>query len=290
MKNIEIAGKFLGVSIGLAYLLFFQGNEIYEWICFITILISIGIPHGAIDHLLLSPEINKKKLFKFIIKYLAIIVVYLAVWLIFPALALFAFIIMSAYHFGQSHFIKLKLKKLERLTYIALGLFFLSTILWGDFEYTTSILINIIDISSFENYGFPVILLTFTLSTILILINLRTEAFGLLLESFFLGLLLYNLPLLLGFIIYFGFWHSLPSMQEEFEALKNYIKVDKVKGFIKKLLPFTLISLAGISLILLFFYNMMNSDQLTLLFFVLVSLISAPHIWYMNLFLDSRKN
>lgn len=290
MKNIEIAGKFLGVSIGLAYLLFFQGNEIYEWICFITILISIGIPHGAIDHLLLSPEINKKKLFKFIIKYLAIIVVYLAVWLIFPALALFAFIIMSAYHFGQSHFIKLKLKKLERLTYIALGLFFLSTILWGDFEYTTSILINIIDISSFENYGFPVILLTFTLSTILILINLRKEAFGLLLESFFLGLLLYNLPLLLGFIIYFGFWHSLPSMQEEFEALKNYIKVDKVKGFIKKLLPFTLISLAGISLILLFFYNMMNSDQLTLLFFVLVSLISAPHIWYMNLFLDSRKN
>lgn len=290
MKNIEIAGKFLGVSIGLAYLLFFQGNEIYEWICFITILISIGIPHGAIDHLLLSPEINKKKLFKFIIKYLAIIVVYLAVWLIFPALALFAFIIMSAYHFGQSHFIKLKLKKLERLTYIALGLFFLSTILWGDFEYTTSILSNIIDISSFENYGFPVILLTFTLSTILILINLRKEAFGLLLESFFLGLLLYNLPLLLGFIIYFGFWHSLPSMQEEFEALKNYIKVDKVKGFIKKLLPFTLISLAGISLILLFFYNMMNSDQLTLLFFVLVSLISAPHIWYMNLFLDSRKN
>jgi len=290
MKNIEMPGKFLGVSIGLAYLLFFQGNEIYEWICFITILILIGIPHGAIDHLLLSPEINNKKLFKFIIKYLAIILGYLAIWLIFPTLALLAFIIMSAYHFGQSHFIKLKLKKLERLTYISLGLFFLSTILWGDFKYTTSILSNIIDISSFENYGFPVFLLTFSLSTILILINLRKEAFWLLLESFFLGILLYYLPLLLGFIIYFGFWHSLPSMQEEFEALKNHIKVDKVKGFIKKLLPFSLISLAGISLILLFFYNMMNSDQLTLLFFVLVSLISAPHIWYMNLFLDSRKN
>jgi hypothetical protein len=79
-------------------------------------------------------------------------------------------------------------------------------------------------------------------------------------------------------------------MQEEFEALKNYLKVDKLKGFIKKLLPFTLISLTGISVVLIVFSKMMTPDQLTLLFFVMVSLISAPHIWYMNLFLDSRKN
>jgi beta-carotene 15,15'-dioxygenase len=289
MKNIEIVGKIFGLSLGLAYLLFFQGNEIYEWICFISILVLIGIPHGAIDHLLLSPEINKEKLFKFIVKYLLIIAVYLAVWMIFPTWALFAFILMSAYHFGQSHFIKLKIKKLERLTYLSLGLFFLSTILWGDFEYTTSILSNIIEVSYLKNYGFLFIILTFSFSTILILINLQKEGFWLLVESIFLGILLYHLPLLLGFIIYFGFWHSLPSMKEEFEALENYLKVDKVKGFIKKLLPFTLISLTGISVILIVFSKMMNPDQLTLLFFIMVSLISAPHIWYMNLFLDTRK-
>ncbi len=289
MKNIEIVGKFLGIIIGLVYLLFFQGNQIYEWICFISILTLIGIPHGAIDHLLLSPEINKKKLFDFIIKYLVIIAVYLALWMIFPTWALFAFILMSAYHFGQSHFIKSKIKKLERLTYLSLGLFFLSTILWGDFEYTTSILSNIIEVSSLKNYGNQFIFLTFSLATILIAINLKKEAFWLLLESVLLGMLLYHLPLLLGFIIYFGFWHSLPSMKEEFEALENYLKDDKVKGFILKLLPFTLISLAGISVILLIFSKMMNTNQLTLLFFILVSLISAPHIWYMNLFLNSRK-
>jgi Brp/Blh family beta-carotene 15,15'-monooxygenase len=289
MKNIEIIGKFLGVIIGIAYLLFFQGNEIYEWICFISILVLVGIPHGAIDHLLLSPEINKKKLFNFILKYLVIIVAYLAIWMIFPTWALLAFILMSAYHFGQSHFIKLKIKKLERLTYLSLGLYFLSTILWGDFEYTTAILSNIIEVSSLKNYGFPFIILTFSLSTVLIVINLKKDAFWLLLESILLGILLYHLPLLLGFIIYFGFWHSLPSMNEEFEALKNYLRVDKVKEFIKKLLPFTLISLIGITLILVIFSKMMNTDQLTLLFFVMVSLISAPHIWYMNVFLDSRK-
>ncbi|MCL6261302.1 Brp/Blh family beta-carotene 15,15'-dioxygenase [Aquiflexum sp. TKW24L] len=290
MKNIETAGKLLGTAIGLTYLLFFEGNEVYQWLCFAIILITIGIPHGAIDHLLLNPITDRKNLIRFILKYLAIILAYLAIWLIFPILALIAFLLMSAYHFGQSHFIKLRLEKYDRLTYLSLGSFFLSAILWGDFGYTTSILSNITDVSYLNSYGIFVILGTFTLSAVLILANFHTKALWLLLEISLLGLFLFYLPLLLGFIIYFGFWHSLPSMAEEFEALKDYLEDQKIKNFIQKLLPFTLMSLAGIGLVLLFFYTVMAVDQLTLLFFIMVSLISAPHIWYMNLFLDKRKN
>lgn len=290
MRGIETTGKIIGAALGISYLLFFEGNEMFQWICFGAILITIGIPHGAIDHLLLNPVVGRKNLIRFIFKYLSIIAVYLAIWLIFPILALAAFLIMSAYHFGQSHFIKLPLKKLEGLTYLILGSFFLSTILWGDFHYTTSILTNITDVGFLVPYGTAVILFTFGLSAILITANLGKKGIWLLLEISLLGLFLYQLPLLLGFIIYFGFWHSLPSMTEEFEALKDYLETQKIKNFIKKLLPFTLMSLMGMSLILMIFYNTMESDQLTLLFFILVSLISAPHIWYMNLFLDARKN
>jgi beta-carotene 15,15'-dioxygenase len=290
MKSIESAGKILGIVLGLGYLLFFEGNEGYQWICFVAILVAIGIPHGAIDHLLLNPDIDKKNLLRFIFKYLTIIAAYIGVWLLLPTLALFAFVIMSAYHFGQSHFIKYRLQKLERLTYVSLGSFFLGTILWGDFGYTTSILSNIMDVSQFGTYGIWIILFTFTISTILILANLGPKGLPLLLEISLLGLFLYHLPLLLGFIIYFGFWHSLPSMAEEFKALESYLSPQKIKNFILKLLPFTLTSLIGISLILMVFYNLMEADQLTLLFFITVSLISAPHIWYMNLFLDARKN
>jgi beta-carotene 15,15'-dioxygenase len=88
MKNIEIAGKFLGTLLGIIYLLFFQGNEIYQWICFLGILITIGIPHGAIDHLLFNPVIDKKNLQRFLMKYLAIIAGYIGVWLLVPKLAL----------------------------------------------------------------------------------------------------------------------------------------------------------------------------------------------------------
>jgi Brp/Blh family beta-carotene 15,15'-monooxygenase len=290
MKSIEIAGKILGTFLGLGYLLLFEGNEWYQWICFVAILISIGIPHGAIDHLLLNPAIEKNNLVRFILKYLAIIGIYLGVWLIFPILALSAFVSMSAYHFGQSHFIKLRLQKLEKLTYFSLGSFFLSTIFWADFGYTTSILSNIIEVTQFGIYGFWIIGSTFASSTILILVNLKAKGLLLLLEISLLGIFLYQLPLLLGFIIYFGFWHSLPSMAEEFKALEDNLKPQKIKNFILKLLPFTLISLMGIFLILMFFQNLMKEDQLTLLFFIMVSLISAPHIWYINLFLERRKS
>jgi Brp/Blh family beta-carotene 15,15'-monooxygenase len=290
MKSIETSGKIVGVVLGMSYLLFFEGNITFQWISFSIILISIGIPHGAIDHLLQNPVVSPKNLLRFVLKYLSIIAVYLAIWLLFPILALAAFLMMSAFHFGQSHFLKNPLNRLSGLTYLALGTFFLSTILWGDFNFTQSILANIIDAGIFQDFGTFIIAFSWGLSATLIGINLGKKGLILILEISFLGLFLYQLPLLLGFIIYFGFWHSLPSMTEEFEALKDYFETQKIKNFIKKLLPFTLMSLIGISIILLFFHQMMEADQLTLLFFILVSLISAPHIWYMNLFLEARKN
>ena len=84
MRDIEKIGKILGLAIAALYLIFFQGNEIFEWILFATILLTIGIPHGALDHLLLNPKIDNKGLIKFIIKYLAIIIGYLIVWIYFP--------------------------------------------------------------------------------------------------------------------------------------------------------------------------------------------------------------
>jgi beta-carotene 15,15'-dioxygenase len=153
---------------------------------------------------------------------------------------------MSAFHFGQSHFINLKLKKFEILTFLSLGLFFLSVILWGDFDYTESILSSIYDIGFVKPYGIVVVLISFVLSGWLMVINFGYKSRVLLLEVILLGMLLYNLPLLLSFIIYFGFWHSLPSMGEEFEAIKDHLDSKKIPAFIKKLLPFTLLSLLGI--------------------------------------------
>ena len=55
-------------------------------------------------------------------------------------------------------------------------------------------------------------------------------------------------------------------------------------------MPFTAASIGGMWVILAVFYPGSDSEELILLFFILVSLISAPHIWYMNIFLEARKS
>ncbi len=289
MKNIEIIGKGMGLVIALGHFLFFPESELYQWVFFGIILATVGIPHGALDHLLLTPEIDKKGLVRFILNYVLVIIGYLIVWITLPSVALLAFIVMSAYHFGQSHFINYTIVKFKTLTYLTLGAFYLSVILWGNFTYTANILNNIFEVESLRAYGFLIIGLLGISAPYLIGVNLPKKLFYFAVEMTVLGLVLYFLPLLLGFIIYFGFWHAVPSMSEEYASLKNYLGQNKKWSFVLKMLPFTAISLFGIGMILVFFFTSMPQDELILLFFILISLISAPHIWFMNRFLNSKK-
>lgn len=290
MNNIEKSGKILGIEIALVYLLFFQGNQNFEWILFGTILLTIGIPHGALDHLLLNPMINNKGLVKFIFKYLVIIILYSIIWIFFPIPALLAFIAMSAYHFGQSHFIWTTLTYQKNIIYLLTGVYYLSVIFWGDFNNTAAILNNLINIEPLQHYGLPIIISSLLISIVLINRNNLKNWKILSLEMIVVGILLYQLPLLVAFIIYFGFWHALPSMHEEYLSLKNYFFKNKLKSFIMRMIPFTAVSIGGMIVILALFYSSSEAEELILMFFILVSLISAPHIWYMNLFLESKKS
>jgi beta-carotene 15,15'-dioxygenase len=290
MRNIEKIGKTVGLLIALVYLIFFQENQIFEWLLFGVVLLTIGIPHGALDHLLLNPKISNRGLMIFILKYLLIIGIYLIVWLLMPLPALIAFLVMSAYHFGQSHFIGTPLTFLKKTSYFITGIFYLSVIFWGDFDNTAAILKNLVNIYPIAVYGWPIILGSFITSNLLFIKNFPEKSWGFSVEMLVMGIILYQLPLLVGFIIYFGFWHALPSMGEEYKSLKSYFGKNKLSNFIKRMMPFTAASIGGMWIILAVFYPGSDADELILLFFILVSLISAPHIWYMNLFLETRKN
>jgi Brp/Blh family beta-carotene 15,15'-monooxygenase len=290
MKDIEIIGKILGVLIGSVFLIFFEGNEMYQWVWFGIILVTIGIPHGAIDHLLVNPKIGKNELIKFITKYLIIIAAYILVWYFLPKTALLLFILMSAYHFGQSHFIRQKVDKFKSISYFMLGVFYLCVIFWGDYETTATILGNTVNIENWEYLGSFIIPTLFLLNTALLLFVQKDKKIKVWVEMIILGPILYAVPLLLGFILYFGFWHALPSMLVEYKTLKHHFTGNKILSFISSLLPFSLISLVGIALILGVFSNRMEEEELIMMFFILVALISAPHIWFMNKFLETKNS
>ena len=65
-------------------------------------LITVGIPHGAVDHLLETKQWNKQTAPGFIVKYLLIGALFAATWLLLPNLCLMFFLLYSAWHFGQA--------------------------------------------------------------------------------------------------------------------------------------------------------------------------------------------
>ena len=64
----------------------------------------VGIPHGALDHVISKK--NEKGLFRFIAQYLFLIIINFALWQINTTIALVLFICYSSFHFGESEWIE----------------------------------------------------------------------------------------------------------------------------------------------------------------------------------------
>jgi Brp/Blh family beta-carotene 15,15'-monooxygenase len=196
---------------------------------------------------------------------------------------------MSAYHFGQSHFIgRPQHVKLDNLLFVCKGSFFLAVILFGNWQETKDILQPITSFDLSPNQRLIVLGLLFgaTVGTQYLKGDSLRKADGV--DYLVLAPLLFFSPLLISFIVYFGFWHSLPSMLAEYAYLKTIPAFDSPTKFGKQLLPFSGISLVGIGLLLVLGLEFLNSSELYLLFFILISLISLPHILYMDAFLKGK--
>jgi Brp/Blh family beta-carotene 15,15'-monooxygenase len=289
MKHIESAFKILGLLICVGFSFFNQDSQWIEMSLFALILFIVGIPHGAIDHLISNPVFEMSAFKLFLLKYLSLIGIYLIVWYFFPLLALLAFLVMSAYHFGQTHFIHISSPiKHSWLLNISRGGYFLAVILVGNWDTTRSILSSLSSLDLVNEYRFWV-LGSFSILTVLFQSfwgpNWSKTHF---IELIILGPVLYFTPLLIGFIVYFGFWHSLPSMLKEYDFLRTFKTYDTPTKFAFQLVPFTLISLLAIAVILFLGIKYLDENELILLFFILISLISFPHILYMDQFLRKK--
>jgi len=289
MVRIEYLAKGLGLGIATLFLVLPNLPQEIQLFIFALIILLVGIPHGGIDHLIHNPTITPRGLARFILRYLLLMLGYGLMWWFLPLAALIAFLGMSAYHFGQSHFLEQgKLENKEGLLYLLKGAFFLFLILFGDWSMTQKILSSMISIDLSEEFrlGF----LGFLLVSSLIAQGFSTQPFGLTdgLDYLILAPILYFSPLLIGFSVYFGFWHSLPSMLAEYAYLRNIPAFNSPLKFGKQLLPFSGISLVGIAAILVVGLEFLAPNQLYLLFFVLISLISLPHILYMDTFLKEK--
>lgn len=210
-------------------------------------------------------------------------------WFLFPSFSFFLFLILSAYHFGQSQLYYITVHRpLHHLIYFTWGAFILSTMITMNYDQCLDIFASLewLNVRSWMSIRY---------------VNGVAVATGLLLGMAFLLLRVYNhistgkiayeaallivLALLshhtevvFTFSIYFGLWHSLRSLVMEYKSLKQAISNYTVQRFFNQVLPYSLVSISF--LILIYYLGEIFNFGISpyMLFIVLISTLTVPHL------------
>jgi Brp/Blh family beta-carotene 15,15'-monooxygenase len=254
----------------------------------IGLILSIGLMHGATDHFLFM---NAKGLHTkgsipsvFFFKYLLTLALMALMWWIAPLLAFSVFILTSAYHFGQTQWQYVSISEqspLKKLLYLSWGMLILSTIVVLNPQESNLLINSVIsdpfDVESlrwliFASGGLWMLTLAFLIR------HLSVKTLSLeLLELVVIVFVSLQGNLLLSFALFFGLWHSLRASQVQIDKLKEDQQFNW-RAFILGSLPFTLISIAGIA-ILLWVSNQLNQRiQPEMLFLIAISVLTMPHM------------
>ena len=266
----------------------------------LSAIFLIGIPHGAIDHIIYI-HLQKTTQFAFYAPYLLLLAASIGLWIWQPALGFALFVLLSAYHFGQSQFYYLpkRLGRLKTLLYGAWGL----SLLIGLLVYRRQEVIDrylaptelqaVIPYLSWEVLlGLLVGTIVLTLVTLVILTRYRLlqpqQLFSELFVFALLHLSFYLLPALISFTLYFVLIHSLGTIQEEVGFLRQlYAKVG-LKRLAISFLPLTLISLFGIIGLLTLSHFSLLPYSIPFILFALIAGLTLPHSLVMTLFYRNR--
>ena len=258
-------------------------------------ILIIGIPHGAIDHVLFFKKRTLSQI-KFYSIYLGLILVFLVLWIYFPFWSLLLFLLISAFHFGESQFSEIKASNLIKyLLYPVWGIALLSTLMHYNLQ-------ELIDITTYfkdtndlqilydEGFIFQLYLITNIGSVILLLLLAVKSQMNLdrLFSELFLLIILhitfYLFPFLIAFTMYFVILHSIKVMHQEYQFLKNDNDTFKLIDFIKILLPYSLLSIFFTALIIALSYVGIISYSVPLVSIIIISVITLPHAIVMHIF------
>jgi Brp/Blh family beta-carotene 15,15'-monooxygenase len=269
-------------------------KSVINFIC-LALILFVGIPHGALDNFLLQRN-TKLTTLKFHLFYSSSVLAYILLWFLSPSISLLIFILISAYHFGESQLSVLRKPfMLSKMTHFFWGLSIILTLFlfnYDEFYFNISKydvfqpIISVLDfafllqITVISNF---VLLVLFILIFKLKLLTLQKLSYEILCLSI-LYFAFHFLDLTVGFTIYFVFWHSLVVMK----LIWNYFTKAKftigMLQFIKLLLPNTVISIL-IGFILFSSINFLNFEiDFTSVVFVLLSALTLPHVFIMEKF------
>jgi len=286
--NVIVKSKLAGLILAFA-IIFFGLESSYSILLFLIVMLSIGIPHGSVDHIIafINPEARKfnSKLI-FYITYLSLIVFNIALWVISPFLGLLVFLIISCYHFGETQVIGYNPTDNKLLNFVV-GANILLSLFLNNIAELQEILYILPQFASLDLTGFDSVFFLLISVAVLMLSIVNFEIkrkVTLYAEITILYMVFFHTDLLTSFALYFGFCHSLPMLMLEFKEFKT----DSFMRFYLKTLPFTILSIIFGFLLYQFNNDLLTSDNLILFVFIIISSLTLPHVFIMKDFVKDK--
>jgi Brp/Blh family beta-carotene 15,15'-monooxygenase len=265
------------------------------WLAPVVILL-LGVPHGAVDHFIFKSLVTKvegpQAMLRFYAVYLGSMILYGLMWWFNPYLSLVAFLLLSAYHFGQSNWNYVALSKMWQIpVYFLQGAFVLGVPILWHFEDAKPIIQAVVpfsnpDVSQHLVVWSVALLTLLNLGVIVLLwwqgiltvVLAKAEAINLII----LLALFLSTPLLLGFALYFSAWHALGSVLDQIAFFRlrkpNYQMLD----YINQAAPYSVLAIFGLGAMVLVSAQLRMSEALGMLF-VFLSLVTLPHMLLIDL-------
>ena len=279
LKKISVFTSFFGLWL-TSYL-----SEVNQEILGFTLIFTFGILHGANDLVLISQlkSGKKSKFIKILLSYVTIVLISALLFTKNPMVALVLFILVSSYHFGEQHW-QVILRDgtilLIKLFQFNFGLLLLMLL----FSFNKQAVIQIVNkitniiVTEYEiNVALLITIGVFLVNSILLMKTSTSFKKNAIEQLFYLLLLciIFKVSgLIWGFTIYFIFWHSIPSLNDQIKFLYGNYSFSNFKKYFKSAFIYWIISLLGISVLFLISKDWVIFDAL---FFSFLAAITFPH-------------
>lgn len=271
------------------WLAVFIGNEV-EAILSYFFVFSFGIMHGANDLKLIQRTAGlgtRTFYFRALFSYILVIGIIALFFSLVPILALGFFILASAYHFGEQHWVSRIASKnvFSGLFFLAYGLIIFFLLFHFHAVEVSQIIYEVTEFqipAEFYLYGLVVSGLVFL--SIFVWMGFRGLLITYVLEELFYLLVFYILfqsaSLLWGFSIYFVIWHSIPSLLDQVQFLSGKVSKGSIWAYLKSSFIYWMASLIGLA-VLYYFLQDQGKLFISILIYFLAA-ITFPHVLVMN--------
>jgi len=303
------------VAVGAASLALGTIPRQYQYAPLIVSVVLLGLPHGAVDHLLAPRQRGERLTARWLgvvgVVYLLLGGAYALVWFLFPVAAFVGFILLTWFHWGQGELYPLlefvgaahlQAPGQRALTVLVRGgapMLVPLVAFPGEYEFVATTLVGLFDAGAADTLG-PLfeprarlfvagvygLLVVATLVLGYVRANERrpwlVDAGEVcLLTAFFLAV-----PPILAIGVYFPFWHSLRHVsrtvlldRESIRALERGRLLSAARRFVRDAAPMT----AGALLLLAGLYiavpaSPAGTADLVALYLVLIAVLTLPHV------------